>query len=179
MPVEDLTRQWLADRTNFFFKATANAGISWGTDNMPAGSLGWFAGPRSGGTAALSAGSFQSGDTDASQAVAAIVGFANQFGGIRRTRIVIYRTHWQVGQTVAYDGTAISNSIYKVGDFASGAPKPGIGSGVVMAQSTIDTTINYLINAYNAACRNTTLTLTNTVCHTSCHSNCHCARGRR
>ena len=187
MTVENLTRLWLTNRVTFFIQMTANAGISWGTDNPgPPGSLpAWFAqnghfgGPVAGQPHRLEYWTLPAGDIDASRAIDEINYMANAFAGIRRCRIMIYKTHYQVGSQLQYDNTAIGNTAYSAGDYASGAPKPGIGNQVTLSQSMIDQTINNLTSAYNAACRNTTLTLTNTVCHTSCHSNCHCARGRR
>jgi hypothetical protein len=187
MTVENLTRLWLANRVTFFMQMTANSGISWGVDNPgPPGSLaawyaqnGNFGGPVSGQTHRLDPQTLSAGDVDAGQAIAEINYMANAFAGIRRCRIMIYRTHFQLGTQLQYDNTAVGNTSYPAGDFASGAPKPGIGNQVTLSQSMIDASITNLINAYNAMCRNTTLTLTNTVCHVSCHSNCHCARGRR
>lgn len=175
----DILRQHVANVANSYVRNNANAGISWGTNNFPAGSLGWFAGDTNGIAQAFDANWIAGGDASASNVAANLRNFANLFGGIRRTRIVIYYLHYQFGTQVQYDGTAFANTIYGVGDFASGAALPGLGGGADMDLNNLNACGNSLWNSYYANCRNTTLTLTNTICHTSCHDNCHCARGRR
>lgn len=177
---EQITRSRLATQGNSRLRDRCNSGISWGSNNMPANALaGWFGGSSSGRNENLSRDSFSAGDTDASQAVARLRSFANAFAAIRRTRIVIYRTHYQLGNEVIYDDTAIAHTAYSAGAFANNVPVSALRAGVEMDLGTLNASIDELYNAYVAACRNTTLTLTNTVCHSSCHSNCHCARGRR
>ena len=127
----------------------------------------------------LSAGSFAAGRPNATQAKAALRNFANLFGGIRSTRILIYRSHYQVGSQLIYDGTAVANTNYKVGDFAAASPMTTLRDNVEMDLNVLNANLDELWNYYVAYCRNSSQTLSNTICHTSCHGNCHCARGRR
>ena len=177
---EAITRNRIAVNAHARIRDRCNSGISWGTNNYPANSLvAWFAGTTAGQAHALSAGSFTAGMPNATQAKTALRNFANLFGGIRSTRILIYRTHYTAGNQLIYDGTAIANTNYKVGDFASSAPMTTLRDNVEMDLNTLNANLDELWNYYVTRCRNTTQTLSNTICHTSCHGNCHCARGRR
>ncbi|MNU61457.1 hypothetical protein D3C71_506640 [compost metagenome] len=182
----DITRQHVADLANSYMRNQANSGISWGSNAYPSGSLaGWFAGPTSGQSAALSAANFSAGPASASQVAAVLRSFNNNFAYIRRTRIVIYfanntgEDYVNAFNTVQYDGTAIAFTAYHAGDIGSGVALPGIAQGSDMSYNGVANACNNLYQRYLAVCRNTTITLTNTVCHSSCHDNCHCARGRR
>lgn len=177
---EQITRNRVAIQANSRIRDRCNSGISWGTDNYPANSLaGWFGGTTAGLGESLSRDSFNAGDTDASQVVDRLRSFANVFAAIRRTRIVIYRTHYQLGNEVIYDGTAVAHTAYPVGAFADGVPVSAVRNGVTMDLGALNESIDELYTAYASNCRTTTLDLTHTVCHSSCHGNCHCARGRR
>jgi len=177
---EQITRNRLAVQANSRIRDRCNSGISWGTNSYPANSLSWwFGGTTAGRGESLSRDSFNAGDTDASQVVERLRSFANIFAAIRRTRIVIYRTHHQLGSEVIYDGTAVAHTAYSVGAFANGVPVSAVRNGVTMDLGMLNDSIDELYSAYVSNCRNTTLDLTNTVCHSSCHSNCHTARGRR
>lgn len=176
----DLIRQYVANVANNYVRNQANSGISWGTNNYPSGSLGgWFGGDTNGQPAAFDINWLPMGDASASNTAAYLRYFANLFGQIRRTRIVIYYLHYLYGTQVQYDGTAIAHTAYSVGDYASGAALPGLAAGADMDLNNLNACGQSLWNSYYANARNTTLTLTNTICHTSCHDNCHCARGRR
>lgn len=177
---EVITRNRLAVNAHGRIRDRCNSGISWGTNNYPANSLvGWFAGTTAGLPHALSAANFAAGIPNATQAKAVFRDFANLFGGIRNTRIVIYRSHYQLGSQVIYDGTAIANTNYKVGNFAAQSPMASLRDNVEMDLATLNVNLDELWNYYVANCRSAAQTLTNTICHTSCHGNCHCARGRR
>lgn len=177
---EVLTRNRVAAEGNARIRNRCNSGISWGTNAYPANSNpGWFAGSTAGRGEALAAGNFSGGTPSASQAKATLKWFANIFGAIRLTRILIYRTHYQVGSQLIYDGTAVAHTIYGVGDFAAAAPMASLRDDTDMDLGVVQASADELWNYYVAYCRSSPLTLQNTICHTSCHSNCHCARGRR
>lgn len=170
---------------NSWLHANANSGISWGTDNYPAGSLaGWFGGGVAG-VGGMDIGSFTSGNANAGSLAAALRAFTNTFARIRRVRIVIYYANnsgedfVNAFNTVQYDGTAFANTAYSAGDIAAGVSLPGLGANQNLSYANLNQACSNLWTSYYNNCRNTTLTLTNTVCHSSCHDNCHCARGRR
>ncbi|MCO6704828.1 hypothetical protein [Streptomyces sp. CHB9.2] len=182
----DIIRQGVADLFNGVVRANANAGISWGTNNYPAGALaGWFGGPTTGLATAMAAGNIAAGNLSASNVASVLRNFTNQWAAIRRTRIVIYYA-WNSGEdyvnsgvNVQYDGTAVAYTAYPAGSPGNNAALPGLAAGANASYSNMQACVNNLWSSYYEMCRNTTLTLTNTVCHTSCHDNCHCARGRR
>lgn len=176
---EVITRNRLAANANAIMVNNMNSGISWGTNNYPANSNpGWFAGTNGGVAFAAAAGHFQAGVPSPSQTVAALRAIANNFGGIRTTRIVIYMAT-DGAATPIYDGTAVANTIYGVGDFAAQANLSMVAQNTDMDLNVYNTACNALWSAYVANCRNQVLTLTNTICHTSCHTSCHSSRGRR
>lgn len=173
---EVITRNRLALNANARIRDRCNSGISWGTNNYPANSLpGWFGGTTAGENNSLSAGSFPAGTTDVSSVKSVFRSLANAFGNIRLTRIRIHRS----GQGVIYDNTAVANTAYDYGDFASGAGMAQINNGTDMNLTALNQALDELWNRYVATARSNALLLENTICHVSCHVNCHCARGRR
>ncbi|MNV70218.1 hypothetical protein D3C71_1631670 [compost metagenome] len=171
---------------NSWLYNNANAGISWGNNNYPAGSLaGWFGGSTGGTGVGMSTGSFSDGNANAASVAAALRAFANTFARIRRVRIVIYYANnsgedfVNAYNTVQYDGTAIAHTAYSVGDVGGQAALPGLGANQNLSYGNLNQACANLWTSYYNNARNTTLTLTNTICHSSCHDNCHCARGRR
>lgn len=171
---------------NSWLYNNANAGISWGSNSYPSGSLaGWFGGPTSGVAAGMDINSFSNGNANAASVAAALRAFTNTFARIRRVRIVIYYSR-NTGEDyvnsyldVQYDGTAIANTAYSVGDVGGGVGLPGLGANQDLSYGNLNQSCSNLWTNYYNNARNTTLTLTNTICHSSCHDNCHCARGRR
>ncbi len=175
---EIIRRSRLAANANSLITNRCKSGISWGTNNYPENSLvGWFAGTNAGPDAAFAANQFDASATDATQAINVLKHVSNLFAGVRRTRIVIYRTHYSLGSTVDSDQTAVAwvNSPVPF----SAPVGMSFSNGANMDLNEFNNSCQALYNAYVAACRNSLLTLTNTICHTSCHSNCHAARGRR
>lgn len=173
---EVITRNRLAANFNARIRDRCNSGISWGTNNYPANSIpSWFANTTAGLAHTLSAGSFNSGAANAQQAKDVFRYVANFFGGIRLVRIQITLS----GQGVIADDTAVANTVYDVGDFASGAPMAQLANGIDMDLNSLNANLDELYNRYVAFARSNPLLLANTICHVSCHTNCHCARGRR
>lgn len=183
----DLTRADVIYKANVLIRDRCNSGISWGTNNYPAGSQpSWFGGTTAGKFPSIG---LNSGAASSSQIVSTLQGFAGHFASIRRTRIVIYKnmngyepkrpnvnsTHaWT---SVIYDATAIA---HLASDAAGATP----GNHYVTANNhatgwSIDDLCNKLYNSYVNNSRYTTATLSNNVCHYNCHNNCHDSRHRR
>jgi hypothetical protein len=179
MAYADLTRERAAGIVSFLMRFGAGETISWYAGNYPAGSNpAWFTGSNLGIEVNMDLPGAPGQPPSASDFAARMRAYANLFGGIRLTRIVVYLST-DAAPEVQFDGTAIAVTVYNVGDFAAVVPLPGIADLNPITEDTIrDCTYN-LINYYNAYCRGTPLTLTNTVCHTSCHTSCHSSRGRR
>lgn len=172
---EVLTRSGMAAQANARLKNRMNAGIVWGTNNVPANCpASWFAGPNTGIDYTAPASLFKSGEPDAAHTISVLKTMADRWGGIRRVRCVY--VYSGVG---TYDrGTQIANVHNRIA-FASAVNMSELAVWTDMNFALFTGAIDKLYNAYVAACRNTTLTLTHTVCHSSCHNNCHAARGRR
>lgn len=180
MPYAELSRARAVGIPTATIKGTANAGISWGTNSYPANSLpGWFAGPTTGVALDLDPNAIPLGEPNSADLAARMRNYTNAFAAIRLVRIVIYYSHFQQGNIVQYDGTAVANTIYSVGDIASSVPMPGLSINAEMLEENIQACSNNLANSYLANARSNPLLLTNTVCHTSCHTSCHSSRGRR
>lgn len=177
---EELRRSRMTANANSLIRNRAISGISWGTNNYPAHSNpSWFAGPTSGPSAAWSNSSWGAKDkTNANDVIGALKYVTNLFGGVRNTRIVIYRSHYSAGATVVSDQTAVANVVAHVPAFANNVAMP-FANGNEMNLADFNKACEDLYAAYVRSARSTTLTLTNTICHTSCHSSCHSNRGRR
>lgn len=177
---EELRRSRMTANANSLIRNRANSGISWGTNNYPAYSIpDWFAGTTAGSGAAWSNDSWGDQDkTNATNVINALKYVTNLFGSIRNTRIVIYRSHYSLGQKVVSDQTAVANVVAYVPEFANNVAMP-FANGNEMNLADFDKACEDLWVAYALSTRFTTLTLTNTICHTSCHSSCHSNRGRR
>lgn len=181
----NVTKASVLERANAWLAGNGNAGISWGTNNYPAGALaGWFGG-TTGGVAAMAANSFSDGNANAASLAAALRAFTNTFAAIRLTRIVIYyanntgEDYVNAFNTVQYDGTAIAHTAYSVGNIGAGVSLPGMVANQNLNYANLEASCSNLWSSYYNNCRTNALTLVNTVCHSSCHDNCHCARGRR
>jgi hypothetical protein len=173
---EILTRNRLAFECNVRIRDRINSGISWGTNNYPANSIpGWFANTNAGLAHTLSAGNFTGGASHAQQAKDMFRYIAQSMSGIRLVRIQIHRT----GQGLIQDDTAVANTIYGTGDFASAAHLGSMVNGATMHIWGVSNDLDDLYNRYHQTARVNPLLLSNTICHVSCHVNCHCARGRR
>lgn len=179
MAYADLTRERASGIVSFLMRAHTGSNISWYPGAYPANSNpGWFAGSRLGQEVDMAWPGVPNGEPSASDFAARMRAYANIFGGVRMTRIVIYYST-SAGLTVQYDGTAVASTIYNVGDYGSQVPLPGIANGADITEENIQACTYNMMNYYTAYCRNQTQTLTNTVCHTSCHTSCHSSRGRR
>ncbi|MCY1272365.1 hypothetical protein D9M68_17620 [compost metagenome] len=175
---EIIRRSRMAANANTLIANPCKAGISWGTNNYPANSdPAWFAGTNAGPDASYTAAQFEAGNPNAQQAIDVLKYVANFFGSIRTTRIVIYRSHYSVGQTLVSDQTAVAWINYPIA-FSNNVAM-GFADGNDMDLDVFNNACNALYNTYYANCRAQVATLTRTICHTSCHSSCHSNRGRR
>lgn len=175
---EEIRRSRMATNANSRIRNRCNSGISWGTNAYPQHSLpDWFGGTTAGSTAAFDASQFEAGEPNAPQAIDVLRYVSNFFGAIRTTRIIIYMSHYSLGQTVVSDQTAVAN-LSLAAAFSNNVAMP-FGNNSEMDLTVFNQACDAIYNSYVATCRNQTQTLTNTICHTSCHSSCHSNRGRR
>lgn len=178
---EQIKRSRLAANANALIKNRCNSGISWGTNAYPAYSdPAWFADTTAGVNATFQTESFEGGDADINNVINILKYVTGFFSAIRTTRIVIYMSHYSLGQTVVSDQTAVANLIgyASTGNPANEIVYP-IGRGSEMDLDQFNAVCDAIWNKYVQMNRNTVATLTNTICHTSCHTSCHTNRGRR
>ena len=154
---------------NSWIWGNANAGISWGSNSMPAGALaGWFGGATSG-VGGMSPASFSDGNANAASVAAALRAFTNTFARIRLTRIVIYlanntgEDYVNAFNTVQYDGTAIANTAYPVGDIGGGVSLPGLGVNQNLSYANLNQACANLWTNYSNNCRVYPLVLENVI----------------
>lgn len=169
----------VVNSANVLIRNQCNAGISWGSNNYPSGSLaGWFAGTTAGNQALfdLNNPAFQQQPTGRAM-TNALNAFVGNFAYIRLMRIVIYYNN-NGSLQVRYDGTAVAHSTEPVGGLTADLP-PTINTGDLLSLGQVNDYCQRLFNRYNSAARGSAILRTNTLCHTSCHSNCHGSRGRR
>jgi hypothetical protein len=180
--------QNMVDRYADFVTATANSGISWGTNAKPFGEMAdsHFGGTTGGrgisvsGSAVGTAGNLVTATTIYNSLVAETATYTN----IRNLRALLFveggggNTGSRGSPGYVYDNTAVAhlNTNYRQG---VGTPS----ASDVVATNTItagglETMYSNLRSAYNSARANTTTIQTN-VCHASCHSSCHNSRSRR
>jgi hypothetical protein len=181
----NLAKADVAYYANVLIRNNANAGISWGTNNYPAGALPeWFGGTTAGRGEIFGAGDLANPPTGR-QVSSALNNFAAMFAAIRALRIVIYYRKTGSKNTtagdytyVAYDGTAIAHTAWAVGGVGNDVP-PVLTRGVPARAGDVWSYCDRLWQRYNQLCRATAMTAYNTICHTSCHGACHGSRGRR
>lgn len=175
---EIITRNRLAANANSLITNRCKAGISWGTNNYPANSdPAWFAGTNAGPDAAFGGYQFSAGVANAQQAIDVLKYVSNLFASVRTTRIVIYMSHFSLGQTVVSDNTAVA-WINAPAAFSNNVGM-WFASGYDMDLNAFNNSCEAIYSAYLSTCRYQTATYTRTICHTSCHSSCHSSRGRR
>jgi hypothetical protein len=196
--------QNIVDRFADFVVATANSGISWGTNSIPTYwnpktgvvqliPTPFFGGPISGKLIGISApNSVYNGTTiNAANIYNFLLAETNQYTSIRfaRARLIITGTGrrdtpsgdtWPVG--TVYDTTAVAylSTSYQIAPYAvsQASIAPGVATGQVIRRPTLEGFFSNL-TAYYTAARNIVQDFTVVICHASCHSSCHSSRGRR
>lgn len=180
--------QNIVDRFADYVVSTANAGIIWGTDNVPFSEMdvAYFGGTTSGKSIGISGTNIAAvGDTiTASNIYNALVAESSAYTHIRNLQAILY-VDGEGGNTgsrptagVVYDNTQVA--YLNTGYLQSvGSPDAaGVSSGGTVTSSGLESLFTNLQTAYNSA-RSTTQTIQINVCHAACHSSCHGSRGRR
>jgi hypothetical protein len=180
--------QNIVNRYADFVTATANSGISWGTNAFP---FGEFDGNQFGGTTGGRGISINGSNIAAVGSNITAAGIYNTlvaetatYTNIRNLRALLFvdggggNTGSRPTPGFIYDQTAVAhmNTNYRQG---IGSPSASdVSSGNTITGSGLEGFFNNLRNSYNSARANTTTIQVN-VCHASCHSSCHGSRGRR
>jgi hypothetical protein len=181
-----INAQNIVDRFVDYVVATANSGISWGTNAAPFAEFDTanFGGTTSGRGVSINGSSINATPITASTIYNALVEETRTFSNIRNLRAQLFVTGGggNIGSRptagYVYDQTAVAhmNTSYR-------QVQNTIGNGGVTAGNTISVTNlqQFFANCqaeYNAR-RGNTVTIQVDVCHASCHSSCHGSRGRR
>ncbi len=186
-PVE---RQNIVDRFADYVVATANSGISWGTNAYPFAECdftGIFGGPTSGKGIEVTGGSIAagpSGEITAQYIYDTLIAETYRYTRIRTIRCLLFVTG-AGGNTgsrptagYVYDQTAIANlNTNYLQSVSSGRDNVYAGNDVTVAG--LEAMFDSMRANYNSARGTSAGTWTTSVCHASCHSSCHSSRGRR
>ena len=180
--------QNIVDRFADYAVATANSGISWGTNAYPFAE--WTYGAEFGGTTAGKTIGITGSNIDA---VGNVINAANIYNtllaetatytNIRNLRALLFvdggggntGTRGTPGYIFDVTAKAHFNTAYRQ---SIGAGASDVVSGSTATAAGLETYFDNLRTSYNTA-RANTITLQVNVCHASCHNACHGSRGRR
>jgi hypothetical protein len=180
--------QNIVNRFSDYVTATADSGISWGTNAYPFGEFdpSYFGGDTSGRPIGITGGNIGSagGSITASNIYNTLVTETTNYTSIRNLRALLFvdgdggNTGSRPSPGYIYDATAVA--YMNTGYLQSiGSPdNAGVSAGSAISSSGLETFFGNLTTSYNNA-RASTTTVQINVCHASCHSNCHSSRGRR
>ena len=180
--------QNIVDRYSAYVTATANSGISWGTNAFP---FGEFNGAEFGGTTGGRGIGISGGNIASVGSIISASGIYNTlvtetatYTNIRNLRALLFvdGEGGNIGSRptpgYVYDWTAVAhmNTNYRQG---IGSPSgSNLGAGNVITAGGLETFFDTLRSAYNSA-RAATHTIQVNVCHAACHNACHSSRSRR
>lgn len=173
-----IASQNIVDRFVDYVSATANSGISWGTNAVPFGEFpaSYFGGTTSGKAIEVNGGTIGATGTviTAANIYNVLLAETNRYTCIRNLRALRHLSGY--GYTYDHTAKAYMNTNYaqSVGTPANG----GTAAGSTITSTSLETLFTNLRSAFSAAQANT-VTIQINVCHSSCHSNCHGSRGRR
>lgn len=186
---EPVNKQNIVDRFSDYVVATANSGISWGTNAYPFGEWdkgGEFGGGNGGKGIEINGDSI--GTNGASEITAdnifnTLRDETYRYTRIRNLRALLYvdggggNTGSRPNAGYVYDGTAVAhfNNNYLQG-ISPG--RSDVSGSNTITSSGLESLFDTLRSTYNST-RGNTVQLQTNVCHASCHSSCHSSRGRR
>jgi hypothetical protein len=193
----NINAQNIVDRFADYVRATANAGISWGTNAQPFTEFptSYFGGTTAGKAIEITGTSIggPTGTIVASTVYSVLRDEVNRYTRIRnlRARLNVTGSGGNTGSRptpgIIYDQTAVAhmNSTYAQNVGSPTIPPLGPNQGGLITIGTsagsgtgLEEQFDIFRAAYSSA-RGNTITITIDVCHASCHSSCHGARGRR
>lgn len=182
-PIEE---QNIVDRFADYVVATANAGITWGTNSVPFTEMPTsnFGGTTSGKSIGITGANIYNTPITASTIYNALVSETNAYTSIRNLRAILFvegpggNTGTYPTPGIIYDTTAVaylkSSYLQSIGS----PPNSGVAAGNAISTSNLQLFMTELKGQYNTA-RANTATIQINVCHASCHSSCHSSRARR
>lgn len=187
---DPITRQNIVDRFADYVRATANAGISWGTNAYPFGE--WthgylFGGDTNGKPIEIdgnSIGTNAAGEITAQNIYDTLITEVYRYNKIRLMRAVLVvdgaggNTGSRPTAGVVYDQTAVAymNDNYRQGVSAG---REDVYAGNLVTAGGLEVMFSNMRNSYNWHRGQSAGSWQTNVCHASCHSSCHSSRGRR
>ena len=192
-----INKQNIVDRFADYVVATANSGISWGTNSIPTYGDGtvvaggqYFGGDTGGKPIPINGSRLERGDgiINAANILQGLVDATYWYTSIRVMRAVLYVTvsggsPWNTGSRpgpggVVYDQTAVA---HMMDGYRQGFNWPGqsdVASNNKITASGLEQWFANLRSTYTGLRANQVYVQTN-VCHASCHNSCHSSRIRR
>ena len=180
MLTNPINSQNLVERFAQYVQATANSGISWGTNAVPFAEfpVGHFGGTTAGRGIEVNGNTIGAPGTvvTAANIFNVLVAETNRYTRIRNLRARRILTGNVAPAGVTFDQTLKS---HMNANFTQGVPATSnIGSGQTITATGLETLFNNLRTWYSNAAANT-VQIDVTVCHASCHSQYIPGRNRR
>lgn len=185
-----VSKQNIVDRFADYVVATANSGISWGTNAYPFAECdfgGIFGGTTGGKGIEINGGSIgagPNGEITAQNIYDTLIAETYRYTRIRLIRCLLFvnggggNNGSRPTPGYVYDATAVANLNTNYLQGVSSGRDDVYASNVISAGG-LELMFDSMRANYNSARGTSAGTWTTTVCHASCHSNCHSSRGRR
>ena len=178
--------QNIVDRYADYVVATANSGISWGTNAVPFTemSTAYFGGTTGGKSIGTSGANIYANPINGATIYNRLVSETNSYTRIRNLRAKLNvtgaggNTGTRPTAGIVYDQTAVAHMNTNYLQSIGSPNNAGVAANQIIDDAKLETLFSNLRASYNSA-RGSTTTITIDVCHASCHSSCHASRGRR
>ena len=182
-----INAQNIVDRFADYVVATANSGISWGTNAVPFGemSTAFFGGDTGGRVIGITGFTVIAAPITASTIFNALCAETQTYSNIRNLRALLNVTGGggnsgsRPTPGIVYDQTAVAHLNTGYRQTQINPTNPSVSTGNAISAANLETLFDRLRSIYSSNYRATTATIQVDVCHASCHSNCHNSRGRR
>lgn len=185
-----INKQNVVDRFADYVVATANSGISWGTNAYPFAE--WsHAGIFGGGTGGKgieingdSIGTNGAGEITAQNIYDTLIQESSRYARIRKITAQLFvdggggNTGSRPTPGTVYNETAVAHLTSSYNQSLS-ADRSDVSGSNTITLNGLQSMFNNMRSAYSSARENNAGTWVTSVCHASCHSSCHSSRGRR
>ncbi len=182
-----INAQNIVDRFADYVTATANAGITWGTNSKPFTEMpdATFGGTTSGRAISITGTNVSATPITASTIYNTLCAESQTYSNIRNlnARLNVTGGGGNTGTRptagIVYNNTAVAHLNTGYRQTQINATNPSVSTGNAISSANLETLFDRLRTIYSSNYRATTQTVQIDVCHASCHSNCHSSRGRR
>lgn len=182
----NIRTQNIVNRYADYVVATANSGISWGTNVIPFAEMpiAYFGGGTGGKGISTSGQNIDANPINGATIYNRLVFETNSYTRIRKLRAKLNvtglggNTGTRDTEGIVYDQTAVAHMNTNYLQNIGSPNNAGVSASQIIDDAKLETLFSNLRTSYNNL-RNTETTVTIDVCHASCHSSCHASRGRR